>query len=247
VKLIAWAGGTAAISAILTYAVRGRSSNLLSPSIWKGPADRPAVALTFDDGPSESTPLLLDILARHEARATFFLCGRNVRRLPEIGRQIQRAGHEIGNHGENHPYYCFKSAEFIRDDVSRAQEAIVEAIGVSPKLFRPPYGVRWFGLRGAQRRLGLMGVQWTTIGQDWKKGPEAIVKLVLKNTRNGGIVCLHDGRTTSVNPEIRSTLEAVSTLVPLLKAKGLDLVTVSELTRPRVASGTISSLTMPGH
>jgi peptidoglycan/xylan/chitin deacetylase (PgdA/CDA1 family) len=228
-ELIAWAGGTSAVAALMTYAVRGRSSTLLAPFIWKGPADRRAVALTFDDGPSESTPLLLEILARHDARATFFLCGKNVRRLPEIARQVQRAGHQIGNHGENHPYYYFKSAAFIRDDVSQAQEAIVQATGVVPQLFRPPYGVRWFGLRGAQRRLGLIGVQWTTIGLDWKNPPEAIVERVLENLRNGGIICLHDGRTTSLNPDIRSTLEAVSILLPQLKARGFDLLTVSEL------------------
>src|SRR4051812_34693810 len=88
---------------LMAWAVRGRSSSLLAPSVWRGPAHRRAIALTFDDGPSEATPRLLAILAAHNVRATFFLCGANVRRLPEIARAIRRAGHELGNHTDTHP------------------------------------------------------------------------------------------------------------------------------------------------
>jgi peptidoglycan-N-acetylglucosamine deacetylase len=224
-------GGGAAIAAVgaMTYAVRGRSSTLLADSVWRGPADRKSVALTFDDGPSESTPELLAILAEYRVRATFFLCGSNVRRLPEIARAIANAGHEIGNHGDAHRYSCFKSGEFIRNDLAAAQETIAETTGVSPRLYRPPYGVRWFGMRQAMRGLGLSGVMWSTIGLDWKRSPEEIVARIMRQVRNGAIICLHDGRALAIKPDIRPTLKAVESLLPVLRQQGFAFDTVTGL------------------
>ena len=77
---------------VMAWAVRGRSSQVFGKSVWRGPRDRRSIALTFDDGPSESTPQILDILARHGARATFFQCGANVERIPAVARaEIGRA------------------------------------------------------------------------------------------------------------------------------------------------------------
>jgi peptidoglycan-N-acetylglucosamine deacetylase len=98
-----------AAAGVLAYAVRVPSSSLLAPSVYKGAGTRAAIALTFDDGPSESTPELLEILAAHSAPATFFQCGANVRRLPQVARDVALAGHEIGNHTETHPLLCGKS------------------------------------------------------------------------------------------------------------------------------------------
>src|SRR4051812_36234725 len=92
----------AASPAFLSWAVRGRSSSVFGRSYWRGPRQHPAIALTFDDGPSESTPQLLDILARHNVPATFFQCGANVARLAGITRLVHDAGHEIGNHSYTH-------------------------------------------------------------------------------------------------------------------------------------------------
>src|SRR6266567_4215253 len=111
--------GAAAVAGagVMTYAVRGRSSKLLAPSVYQGVNDRRSVALTFDDGPSESTPELLKILDRHRAAATFFQCGANVRRLPQVASEVASAGHEIGNHSDMHPYLCFKGVQFILDEL----------------------------------------------------------------------------------------------------------------------------------
>ncbi|MCL4402814.1 MAG: polysaccharide deacetylase family protein, partial [Acidobacteria bacterium] len=159
------AGGVAcAAAAFMAWAVRGRSAAVFGPSIWHGPRDRAAVALTFDDGPSETTPYLLDLLARHGARATFFQCGANVERLPAVAHAVSAAGHEIGNHSHTHPYFHFQNGAFLENELARAQQAIAAAAGVTPVLMRAPFGVRWFGLRRAQRRLGLTGVMWTVIG-----------------------------------------------------------------------------------
>ena len=91
---------------------------------WRGPRGRRAIALTFDDGPSESTPAILDILARHGVRATFFQCGANVERLPSIARAVRSAGHEIGNHSQTHPFFCLRSPRFMLDQLQRAQDSI---------------------------------------------------------------------------------------------------------------------------
>jgi peptidoglycan/xylan/chitin deacetylase (PgdA/CDA1 family) len=221
----AWVAG-------MSWAVRGRSSSLFAPSVWRGLPDRPMVALTFDDGPSESTPRILDILARHGVKATFFQCGANVDRLPVAAREVHAAGHEIGNHSYRHPLFCFHSCEFLRDDLARAQAAIGQQTGRLPVWFRAPYGVRWFGMRAVQHRLNLHGVMWSAIGYDWRLEADAIAKRLVRRVSNGAILCLHDGRELRANPDVTATVEAVRRLVPLLLDRGYGLETVSRLLCP---------------
>jgi peptidoglycan/xylan/chitin deacetylase (PgdA/CDA1 family) len=230
-------GGTACAAfcgagALMTYGVRGRSSTLFAPSVYRGPASRRAIALTFDDGPSESTPGLLRLLADHNLPATFFQCGANVERLPEIAREVAERGHEIGNHSHTHPRFYFRNPKFIRDELARAQDAIQHATGVSPTLFRAPFGVRWPGMRDAQRRLNLLGVMWTVIGCDWKLNAQAIVRRVVPEIENGAIVCLHDGRELEAQPDVEPTVDAVRRLIPILKNEGYRFETVSQLICP---------------
>ena len=221
-----------ASAGLLAYAVRGKSSTLLAPSIYKGPLTRTAVALTFDDGPSECTPALLDILAQYKIPATFFQCGANVRRLPEVAQAVLGAGHEIGNHTQNHAALYLKSSKFIYDELAAAQDSITEVTGVRPRYFRPPYGARWFGLRAAQKKLQLQGVMWTCIGLDWRLPTERIVSRITGNLRSGGILCLHDGRLTQPRPNVRPTLEAVRLILPEALERGFEFVTISELLCP---------------
>ena len=213
----------------MAYAVRGRSATLLAPSFHRGGRSRPALALTFDDGPSESTPALLELLGRHRVHATFFMCGENVRRLPHIAREVLAAGHEIGNHSDTHPRFDFKSPGFIYRELARAQETIQDATGATPRWFRAPYGVRWFGLRAAQRKLGLTGVMWTVLGRDWTLPAARVAGRLLRGASNGGILCLHDGRTIRAVPDIAATLEAVDTALPRLLARGFQFETASQM------------------
>lgn len=224
--------GVLAAGGLMAYAVRGRSSSVFGPSVYQGNRARPAIALTFDDGPSESTPALLRILERHQVPATFFMCGKNVERFPEIAHSVVDAGHEIGNHSDSHPRFDFCSGEFIYGELAAAQEKIVRHTGVTPRLFRAPYGVRWFGLKSAQQRLGLLGVMWGTIGNDWKWPAPRIAELVLRRARQGHIFCLHDGRATEPSPDIGATLEAVDAIIPVLKERGLRFETVSQILCP---------------
>jgi peptidoglycan-N-acetylglucosamine deacetylase len=227
------AGTTACLGVALAgYAVRGRSSTFFGPSVHRGVSCRRSVALTFDDGPSESTPALLDLLARHRVAATFFQCGANVERLPEVARAVGEAGHEIGNHSYSHARFYLRSAAFIERALDFAPRVIEQITGVSPRLLRVPFGARWFGLRAAQRRLRLLNVMWTELALDWKLSAERIVDRVAPRAGPGSIICLHDGRELQANPDIRETLRSLERLIPLLCGRGFAFETVSQLLCP---------------
>jgi peptidoglycan-N-acetylglucosamine deacetylase len=221
-------GAAAGLAGTLAWGARSRSSQFFGPSVWHGDRNRRTLALTFDDGPSESTPELLAVLERLKVPATFFCCGVHVRRLPEIARAIAAEGHEIGNHSNSHARLWLRSPAFISQELERAQAAITEATGKAPKLFRAPYGVRWFGLAAAQARLGLLGVMWSIIGRDWVlDGPQVANRI--SRAANGDIICLHDARELAPNPDIRGTIEAVRLAVPVLREQGFRFETVSEI------------------
>jgi len=228
------AAATAATTAaaFMAWAVRGRSSRVFAPSVWRGSRHRRALALTFDDGPSESTPRVLDILAQHSVPATFFQIGANVERLPSVARTVAARGHEIGNHSHTHPLFCFRSPSFMEADLARAQQAIRDLAGATPVWFRAPFGVRWFGLGGVQRRLRLGAVMWTVIGYDWSRKADAIAGRVAGRVSNGAIICLHDGRELRARPDIGETIEAVRRLVPRLLDQGYRFETISRLLCP---------------
>lgn len=221
------------------YSVRGRSSRVFGPSAYRGPGKRRSIALTFDDGPSPGSLELLDYFAREGVKATFFQCGVNVLRHPEISRRVAEAGHEIGNHTYSHARLCptlgrriqIRSPQFILDEFSLAQAIIQAEARVEPTLLRAPYGCRWYGIGETQRTLGLLGVMWTIIGHDWEWPLDRIVHLVRRKAAPGGIICLHDGRDIRPNPDIQETVSAVKQLIPFLKDQGYTFETVSEILR----------------
>src|SRR3954451_14604935 len=130
------------------YAVRGRSSQVFGPSVYRGPGKRRTIALTFDDGPSPGSLHLLEYFAKEGVKATFFQCGANVLRHPDISRKISEAGHEIGNHTHSHPRLCptlgrqmrIRSPQFIMSEFSLAQAIIQAEAKVEPRFLRAPYG-----------------------------------------------------------------------------------------------------------
>jgi peptidoglycan-N-acetylglucosamine deacetylase len=227
------AGASIASIAGAAWAVRGRSSGLFGPNVWRGPADAPSkrIALTFDDGPSEATPALLNLLQRHNARATFFECGANARRLPAIARAVSQAGHEIGNHTDTHAALYLKSPGFVRSEIMRAQHTLADIHGTAPKWFRAPYGVRWFGM-SAGMGPALTHVAWTTIARDWTLPAPAIAARCRQGATPGAILCLHDGRQLNANPDVRATLEAIAILLPQLRDAGFEMVTLTDLLCP---------------
>jgi peptidoglycan/xylan/chitin deacetylase (PgdA/CDA1 family) len=191
------------------------------------------IALTFDDGPSEWTPPILDALQAHGARATFFLLGEHVLRLPEIAARIARDGHEVACHGFDHADLALLPSETVRGKLGRAQEAISSATGVRPRLFRPPFATSSARVARAAAAVSLEPTILRDVDPaDWRADDSATVaSAVLDAVRPGSIVCLHDGvpqgnRGTS---DRTVTIAAVEQLVPELQARGLELVTVSEL------------------
>ncbi len=184
--------------------------------------------MSFDDGPSESTPLILEALAREQVRATFFMCGHNVERLPRIARDVLAAGHEIGNHTYSHPCLLQLGPRFVRREVVDAQRTIEDRLDVSPYLFRPPFGVRSPFLGAALDECALIETQWTAIGYDWRLPVDAIVRRVLERTAPGGVICLHDGDRTRAHADRRATAAALAEILPRLCDRGYRFVTAGE-------------------
>lgn len=220
------AGG---LAGYLAWGVRGRSAQVFGRSLWKGPDSRRAIALTFDDGPSESTGRLLDLLAKHGAKATFCAIGFHVRRLPRVAARAVAEGHEIANHTDTHPHLFLRSQAFIVNQLERAQKSIEDAIGAAPRFFRAPFGARWFGLDEAQRRFSLTGLMWTDIARDWTLSAVDIDLRMRSRARPGAVFCFHDGRELAQNPDISNTLRALEFLLPAWRDAGYEFVTASEL------------------
>jgi peptidoglycan-N-acetylglucosamine deacetylase len=186
--------------------------------------DGPYIAMTFDDGPSEKlTPKLLDLLAAHRIKATFFVIGQNVAEHPEIVARAAREGHEIGNHSWSHPNLGKMSDEGVRRELRRTEDVIKDAIGSRPTLMRPPYG----SLSTRQKRwihdeFGYRIILWEVDPLDWKRpGPTVVCNRILRETRAGSIVLSHD-----IHP---GTIEAMPATFSQLEAKSFKFVTVSEL------------------
>lgn len=209
-----------------TYAVR---SQLLGPTIWRGDENGEAVVVTFDDGPAERTPEILDILAAHDVPATFFMIGREVERRPAVARAVAAAGHEIGNHSYTHPIYLYCTARRTRWELRQTQEAIAAATGVIPMWARPPCGVRTRAYFRAARELNLTTVQWTVAGFDWKQRCAAdIARAVTGALVPGAIILLHDG--DSRNRRDRSeTAAALPLIIRSVRARGWRFVRLAEL------------------
>lgn len=208
----------------LAYACIIPSSKVFSPVVNRGPGESRSVVLTFDDGPAPPfTEQVLDILAEHRISATFFLCGKNVEKHPEIARRIVREGHTIGNHTYSHPFLFARSRSFIEGEVDRAQEAIERITGVRPTLFRPPYGVRWFGLMPILRERGLNMVMWSVMGFDWKYPTQAIIKAIKCRLHTGAVILLHDGHEQPPPAGIdqSSTVEALPAIIEAATRSGL--------------------------
>lgn len=191
--------------------------------VFFGDRDTPAVALTFDDGPSrEHTPRILDVLDREDARATFFVLGDRATKMPDLLVEIDEAGHEIGNHTWSHGSMRSMWASQIRDELTRTSDAVYAAIGRRPGLFRPPFGRYAPSALAVIGDLGMNVVLWSVDGEDWDREADAAAAVVVRNARPGDIVLLHDRTAT--------TAQALPAIIGGLRARGFALVTVSELT-----------------
>lgn len=197
--------------------------------VWEVPTDRKVIALTFDDGPHPAyTPQVLALLKQYKAKATFFVIGGRVKMNPGLVRQTLAEGHEIGNHTYTHPYFNRnRQPDFMRSELERTHDAIVQATGVAPKLFRPPGGYYNETIVDVAKRSGYLVVMWSwdQDTKDWRSpGVERIVRKVLDHDHNGDIVLFHD-----FNDGRMQTVEALRRILPELQQRGYTFVTVSEL------------------
>jgi len=180
-----------------------------------------SVALTFDDGPSAYTPQILNVLQRNGVRATFFSVGQQVQGHPGITQETSQAGDVIGNHSWSHPDLTLLTPSQIRGQLSRTSEEIQRVTGVSPTLFRPPYGAMNATVRGTAEQLGLRPVLWNVDTGDWQRpGVNAIIRSVLDHASNGSIVLMHDG-----GGDRSQTVQALPQIISELRQRGFVFVT----------------------
>lgn len=189
------------------------------------------IAFTYDDGPNDPhTFHLLDVLARHQVKATFFLVGRFVRQRPDIVREINRAGHIIGNHTYTHPSLIFKSVAEIRKELIDCRSALEDAIGQHSNLFRPPYGGRRPAVLRVVRELNLEPIMWNVTGYDWTAPPAAQIEAkCVKQIRGGDVILLHDGGHRAMGADRSQTVIATDQLIWRYKEQGYEFPTISKM------------------
>lgn len=163
--------------------------------------EKSEIALTFDDGPNiDFTPKVLSLLKKYNAKATFFLIGKNIIKHPEIVKQIISGGHIIGNHSYVHSNdYGFKSTKKILDDINKTQKLVLEITNLKLKFFRPPFGVTNPNIAAAVSSLKLKAFGWSIRSYDTtSKSTDGIINDITSNIQKGDVVLLHDTSERSV-------------------------------------------------
>ncbi len=183
------------------------------------------VALTFDDGPGPYTTRIVNCLKKNNGKATFFVLGQRVKGYPKATKSIYNGGNEIGNHSYSHPMLYDLSKSGIKSQISRTDAAVYKYTGVKPKIMRPPGGAVNSLVKTS---VGKPIIMWSIDTLDWQtRSKSATVNCVMRNVSDGDIVLMHDIH--------EPTMEAALELIPKLRAKGYQLVTVSDLAKFRGA------------
>jgi len=232
-----WAAGASVSAAAIgvgVYAAMAPGSQIFGRTLVAGRNPR-ELALTFDDGPNgDTTEQLLELLARHNVRATFFLVGRCAAAQPALARRIAEQGHAIGNHTMTHPHLLALGPAATRQEIVDGGKAIADATGVEPKIFRPPFGGRWPHTLRAAQELGLTSVMWNALGFDWREADASVIASRLlhgmRSNRTAGRATnflLHDGSHRSLGANREATLAAVAQVLQA-EARHSRFVTVNE-------------------
>lgn len=189
------------------------------------------LALTYDDGPNDPHTLrLLDVLAKHNVKATFFMIGRFVAERPEIACRVAKAGHVIANHTFSHPNLIYTSTSKARKELADCALALADAVGEHSRLFRPPFGGRRPETLRVARSLGLVPVMWNITGWDWNSKPaEYVEHKVQGQMRGGSVILLHDGGHRQMGADRSQTVIATDRLIARYKSEGYEFVTIPEM------------------
>lgn len=226
-----WAlGAVVANHFLLSCAVLWPRGRVLGPNLTRLPAaavGRREVSLNFDDGPDpEVTPRVLDLLDRHQARASFFCIGEKAAAYPELVREIARRGHSVENHSQRHSSaFAFYGLGGLRREVEEAQAAIAAAAGQAPAFFRAPAGFRSPLLDPVLAHLGLRYVSWTRRGFDTvDRDAAAVLRRLARGLAAGDVLLLHDGARARTPEGVPVVLEVLPALLERLEAAGLKSV-----------------------
>jgi peptidoglycan/xylan/chitin deacetylase (PgdA/CDA1 family) len=209
-------------------------SRLFGIGVFRKGKATDAVALTFDDGPDPVyTPQLLDLLKRHQVKATFFILGARAERFPELIRRIHEEGHEIGIHNYTHKSNWIMLPRTVRKHIVKSADAVEAIIGVRPYLYRPPWGsLNVFDFRLPKT---FKTVLWSVMAGDWsvdnERDRKRMTERLIRRIRGGSVVLLHDcGDTLGAKAEApRFMLEALAETLEKLQPRGYRYITVSEM------------------
>lgn len=195
------------------------------------PVEEKVVALTFDDGPDPvSTPVLLEILGKHQAQATFFVLGERAQKYPQIILQMTSSGHEVANHSYTHSDFNKLNKEQIREEIRQTNRIIAQLSGQTPVLFRPPGGFLSCEMVDLVAGEGMLVAYWTwqQDSKDWRRGKPAtaIASHIVANIQPGQIIIMHDAGENGLQ-----TAKAVDILLSQLRQDGYRFVTMGELIR----------------
>jgi peptidoglycan-N-acetylglucosamine deacetylase len=234
VEVAAAALATGSLLTAATLGVFHPRVPLFGPVVWRGPATRPAVALTFDDGPDpQHTARIADILDAHQARATFFCVGRQLEQHGSLARSLHDSGHELENHTYSHGTgFDLFSASRLLQDLQRCQDVLADLTGSAATYYRPVVGIRNPPVHAAARALGLTVVTWTYAGRD------GVFPLTPRRARSlseragaGSILALHDGQLRGNSTLRGPTVRNLPLLLKRLKERGFAFETLTTLLR----------------
>src|SRR3954463_15889626 len=225
-----WIAGAVGLAAagVASYGAIAPESELFGKTLHRLP-DLKQLALTYDDGPNDPYTLdLLDVLAKHNVKATFFLIGKHVAAKPDIARRIAAAGHTIGNHTYTHPNLALCSEARIRQELSDCKKILQDTVGEHSPLFRPPFGARRPRVLSIARELGLTPVQWSVTCYDWKPTtPERIERHAARQISGGDIILQHDGGYKEMGADRAHTVTATDRIIARVKSEGFSVVPLS--------------------
>lgn len=186
--------------------------------------NRPMVALTFDDGPTNHTSQILELLFKYDSAATFFVVGSRVNNYPNVMRRIVETGSEVANHTWSHPFLTRLSSSQIFNEIESTNRVIHSSVGVTPTLIRPPYGAMNDYVVAAYPTLQY--IMWNIDTSDWShRNADTTTAIIKRYVADGAIVLMHD--------LVPSTAQSMEVIIPYLVSRGYQLVTVSELLEAR--------------
>jgi peptidoglycan-N-acetylglucosamine deacetylase len=180
----------------MSFFYRSVAASVFPSVLWH--MNDPTVHLTFDDGPHpQATPKVLDILKSRRLTATFFLLGENAAQYPELVQEIKNQGHIVGNHGLTHNSFLLKSSSWQSRQIDETNRIIQQIIGITPRMFRPPFGRFDLGTIKTASSHGQKVVMWDVDSKDFStSGIPATVRRVCRQTLPGSIVLFHDNDLT---------------------------------------------------